>query len=408
MGNINKIIIENKIINWIIFLLFIGMYFPSSFFGVNKYIEIYFYIPLMIVLLFFIFKFKLFNNKKIFFFIGINLLLILFTVIKAAEFQRITWGALPPFFLFSLLICLNFKLENYFKKIITWFNIFIITQIILSWGIILQIDLIQKILLAFFDGNLLTFGLLNEMIVQLKPINTFLTHSIAGFYMFIFFVLNFYTFIFKNKIIYLIISFNFLFFLIFLNSSTSFYFFLISIGLIMFELFNLGNKKVLFFLIFIGCILVFFYYPTIINNYRFTNFDDYYTIRQSNVNGIATRYSKDSRFWFRENYEYIEANPFVGLGLNFNNKLFYTDNGYLLIYLRGSIYLFLLFYIGFINFLKRNIIGNKFFIISIIAYLLFELGYANLLNSRSLYFLPFLILYFNNLINFKKKYVQNN
>ena len=306
------------------------------------------------------------------------------------------------------MICLNFKLENYFKKIITWFNIFIITQIILGWGIILQIDIIQKILLAFFDGNLLTIGLLSEMIVQLKPINTFLTHSIAGFYMFIFFVLNFYTFIFKNKIIYLIISFNFLFFLIFLNSSTSFYFFLISIGLIMFELFNLGNKKVLFFLIFIGCILVFFYYPTIINNYRFTNFDDYYTIRQSNVNGIATRYSKDSRFWFRENYEYIEDNPFVGLGLNFNNKLFYTDNGYLLIYLRGSIYLFLLFYIGFINFLKRNIIGNKFFIISIITYLLFELGYANLLNSRSLYFLPFLILYFNNLINLKKNYAQYN
>ena len=100
MGNINKIIIENKIINWIIFLLFIGMYFPSSFLGVNKYLEILFYIPLIIAILVFIFIFKLFNNKKLFLFIGINLLLILFTYLKMGNFSELLGVLYLHFFYF--------------------------------------------------------------------------------------------------------------------------------------------------------------------------------------------------------------------------------------------------------------------------------------------------------------------
>lgn len=372
-------------------LLFSGFFFPTS---INETMSNSFtyFIGGVLILYFIVFFKKTSNKSALLPSIMIHFLLMIFTLTASIYVSDISTGIYINFICLSLLFLLDLK-EIKIQNLGFPFVLINIIIIILGYGVILQNEVIITFLKNYYTASY--EDLLVYMFASLKPVGTFATHSVAGFVYFLLFYISYETFLKKRKILYLILAINLLILMFFIASNTSLLFLGISVLYIAYATFT-SLKNVLLFIalfLFITLIIYFQFQDNFIVN-SVLNFD-INSVLSGKDNGFSSRYSETSGLM--KTIDYVFDHPFLGLGLTFDSKLTYTDSGFVLYALRGTFLLVIAIYIGFYLFLKRNLNTTFYAHFVFFSFMLFEIGYPSLLVLRILYFLPFMIVYLNNL-----------
>lgn len=375
----------------ILFLYILGLFLPNSTKGlISSDFEIGSNIVLLLVLIYFIYTQKKVDLMSFYIVILINSSLWLSTLLTQANLN--SFGTSISFMNLSLLLCLDFKELKISKK--SYKYTFFLTNIInIALGMLIVFDnanileFIKNYYSAFYDDLLL------YMLSSNKPVNTLASHSLAGFYHFIFFILNILSYKKSGKNIYLIMSIFYMILLWFLSSNTAYLFLGISFIIFVFILFY-KNKILLLFSLFVVFVEYLFNVESV-NHILLNLFTESSNVFKSRENGILSRYSNSGNLI--NNYVYLKENYFVPVGFGNYANLKYGDSGIVEYLLRGSIICLLSILIGFYIFLKRNL-GKKYAVLIFILFVSFEVGFSNFIYFRTLLVLPFLIVYLKLLL----------
>jgi hypothetical protein len=118
-------------------------------------------------------------------------------------------------------------------------------------------------------------------------------------------------------------------------------------------------------------------------------------ILESPTNGLSGRFSDLGTM--RSTMAYLRNKPFSPVGIGYSSNLFFGDSGIIEYYLRGSLPLVVVIYGGLLAFLRKNLLMKRDAWHVFVVILIFELGFTSLTDFHVLYFLPVLIVYFNDL-----------
>jgi len=273
-----------------------------------------------------------------------------------------------------------------------------IINLVLGIGIILQSDAVTNFLqdhYTYFYPELLA-----TMFALRKPVLTFGSHSVAAFYTFLFFWMNLKTFEREKRWVYLFLAVTQTVFSLFLFSFTSFFFFACELVMLISLLLQRGRQSTIRF----AFVLVVVVISAVGMLPRMSIYDpewnyhlvDYATsFLTSTENGPVGRYSSGGDL--AADLKYLGENPLRPVGLSKPNSLFFMDSGPVEYLLRGSLPLLLLIYGGLYIFLCDNMTARRDALALFIVIVLFETGFPILLHLRTLYLLPFFVVYMNGL-----------
>jgi hypothetical protein len=233
-----------------------------------------------------------------------------------------------------------------------------------------------------------------------KPVVMFAAHSIAGFFLYLLFYMCFTMYKKEGKLIQLVFSVLYVWFIFNLSSNGGYIF--VAVATIQLLYYSLKYKTLkalgLISIISVSALFVLEEVMNVINKYS--------TIisrtLSSDQNGISGRYSNDGIL--SGNIDYIKDNIFMPVGFGNSPDLFFGDSGMMEYMLRGSIPLVILMYLGLYLFLKRNLYSNYTAITIFIAVIIIDFGAQTLLSFRTLFILPFLVIYLNDI---HKRKAQN-
>lgn len=382
---------KDTILQNIIFLLFVlGLFLPSS---RNKIITHQLqYVGWGILFILFVSYLLIqrsYNKIQILIAVSINLILFIFTIIS--PFNQYSPGAYLSFLDFSLLICLDLKLPrlgNLFKYLLIGSSFILIIGAFLAVFKLLHID---NLLVKYYSFG--TEWTMVFMVDARKPVLMFGSHSIAAFYYFIFFFLNYHSLKIFKKNLYLIICILFIFIMVLLRSVTGYGFAAIALVIIA-NSFLITPKRAIFLSV-----------PAVaIGIWAFIKFQKLWEAIfnlgvmgtfSSSGNGFLGRY--DSHSLLSSTIDYIKEHPLHPIGLGYSENLFFTDSGPIIYWLRGSIFLVAAMYIGLLGVIMNNSRRAYLGLLLFCFFMLFELGYPNLIYMRTVYLVPFIIAYLNYL-----------
>jgi hypothetical protein len=379
---------KNKINNTILLsMLVIGFFFPTS---INGLISLKLSLIHSFILMFFLFILFIINNlnkKTLLVTLSINLILLYFTTIhlfaNSLNFEKISWGSYIPFVCLSLLYPISFlkiKSTEFLNKVFVLINIIIIT---IGFLIILDFNPVNTFILKYYSMGYQE--LVFNMLASNKPVSMFGSHSIASMFYYIFFYISFHTFMHTKKKFSLLLAICNLVLIFNLNSVSAYILLAIGISQIFLQLF----KRYSFFRIMsIPAAFV------IVVSFIITTKDNAMLVFSSQSNGFLGRYATDGAL--ASNIEYI-TNHLLPVGLWISANLYFTDSGFVVNYLKGSIFLVVAIYLGVFLLLKHNIKNKTTVLTLFVIFCLFEIGYPILSFTRMLYFIPFIITYLHQL-----------
>ena len=319
----------------------------------------------------------------------INASLVFFTLMS--PLTEFAVGSYAYYFLLSLLFCLNLREVRLPHWVLQLPALASLTLIACSAAIILQLPHI----VSFFISHYSAFypELVPSMLAAGKPVLTFGSHSLAGFFFYLFFLLNFKAFqtraskaSFAAAIVFLAVSVP-------LHSVTSYLFIAFAIlqivlhfGLHRRSAFRVGTAVVML----AGAV-----YASQSPTVEAAISAGLKEIVASRTNGLAARYT--SQGTLAPNIDYILQNPLTPTGLRYSSDLWYVDSGPIEYVLRGSVILMLAIYVGLFLFLRDNLHSRASAHLLFGVYVAFEVGFSNLIYLRTLYLLPFIVIYCNAL-----------
>lgn len=362
-------------------LLVIGLFFPSS----KSYDISERYTRFMLFILLFLIVVLLIKNginkQGMKYSIMIISFTFLFTLLGLLKYNtsNLHTGVLLQMLIFALLLMVNYPEINLSIRNL---HIFKLVNIInLTLGFLIVYDNLK--IKDFFLKNYSSFypELLGNMFMNNKPVLYFGSHSIASFFIYLFFYLNFLAYRKNNSKLNLIFSILYIILLFNMKSVTSIILFFITIIQLLYN-YSKKNKKISFILI---PLLLFMLYK----NYDYINILIDKTF-SSNINGFMGRYS--STGVIMQNFEYLKHN-LLPIGVLNIDEIYYTDNGFILNFIRGSIFLTFSIYFGLYKLFSKNIDTKKISLWLFALFFAFEWAFPILYYVRTLYFIPFLISY---------------
>lgn len=327
---------------------------------------------------------------------SLAILLILLIATLFTLLSGIKIGSFMYYLSYITISSIDFKNSEYSKtNNINAYRFFSILVILLGLCMILNIPIINNIEYKFYGAYYQELIPLMQM--GSKPVLTFSTHSVSGFAMFLFFCMSFFTYKKFHMKIDLFLSFGFCFLIVNLKSFTAIMYFVIAIGMI-FTL--LSRKTVIRICVFIGLVII---YMLIFQKSAVNEMSTmiHYILFEKQNNGLTGRYAKGGAM--TKNLSFIKDNLFRPVGFGFDDRLSFVDSGIIEYLLRGSILLVISMYLGFFTFLKNNIDSKLILIILFSAFITFETGFAVLILTKIIFFIPFMITYFEYLSNTNKK-----
>jgi hypothetical protein len=229
------------------------------------------------------------------------------------------------------------------------------------------------------------------MILTNKPVFTFASHSIAGFFFFLFFFMHFQKYKLTNSRINLIISLCFIYLMAMLRSNTAYSFLIIAAITVLSHFFL--HKKILFGIIVCSSLIYAGFHSEQIQEWlNFISFN-FNQVTSSNTNGILGRFGESGNLV--SNINYLESHPFSPIGITTSPGLTNGDSAFIEYLLRGTLLMVMLIYTGFYMFLKRNFVNRRTAITFFVIFLLFDIGYNSLTYFRTLFILPIFIVMLN-------------
>lgn len=282
----------------------------------------------------------------------------------------------------------DLKITKMSDKVFTIINA---VNIGLGFFMVLKVSIVNRLIILLYSD--FHNDLVRLMISFHKPILTFTTHYIASVFFYLFFFICFKSYKYRNRRIDLVFSVGYLALLFYLNSNASIFFLVVGSVQLLFYFFR--HKPIVFYSIssFILIVAMVLYEKTLA---LITNaFEQVSRILLSQNNGLVGRYSSDGIL--KGNIDFIANNPFNPIGYGYTDEMFFGDSGIVLNLLRGSLVLVILVYVALYMFLRRNLNSSKSANLIFGVLLLSELGFPITMYFRTLFILPFVIVYLNYL-----------
>jgi hypothetical protein len=225
------------------------------------------------------------------------------------------------------------------------------------------------------------------------PVLTFGTHSVAGFFLYLFFYLNLRSYAARGGRFFLLAAGVNLALCALLQSVTGYLFFVL--GCAQLATYAVTRRAVAVLLLPVAA-------AGILALALSLNWLDSQEIQStvsrrlgSDVNGFVGRYGTTGRQ--NENIDFLARQPFSPIGFTSPAGLFIADSGPVEFLLRGSVPLLVSAYGGLWLFLRSNLRSRREAWTLFVIFLVFEVGFANLVYLRTVFVLPFVIVYLNAL-----------
>jgi hypothetical protein len=324
----------------------------------------------------------------------VNVALINVIVLACTLFSPLTeyaYGGYIPILLFSVLFCVNVKDIRLTVTTRRLFDAANAINLALAGLLLLQVPGVTDFFLKYY-----AYGydeLVPYMLEEGKPVLTFGSHSLAGFFFYLLFYLTLQTFISLRSKLNLLYAVCYLALLVSLQSFTALVF--AAVATVQLLLCLQWRRSAVATLV--SSVVLLIAAAVIVPELDgFSNFkDDLVEILQRQENGLLGRYSSSGGL--SANMEYIADHPFAPIGLGMSWQLWYADSGPVEYLLKGSFPLLFTVYAGAFLFFRKNLRSRRQGLILFFVFLSFELGYSNLQYIRTQFFLPFLVVYLNGL-----------
>jgi hypothetical protein len=372
-------------------LLAIGLYFPTS---RGAVISIPLYLAsgaslLSVLLLLLLRKRGILSVFAVVNAAAINVILLVCTLFS--PLTEFAYGAYVPILLFSALYCVSVRDIGLTTTTRILFDAANAINIVTAALLLLQVTPVMQF---FLDNYAFAYDdLLPYMLEEGKPVLTFGSHSLAGFFFYLLFYLTFQTFVKAGSKLNLVFAICYLALLTCLYSFTALVFAVVAT--IQLVLHFQWHKSVVAGLVASALLLTaaVLILPRldVLQDFK----EDMLEVTHREDNGLLGRYSSSGGL--STNLEYIAEHPFQPIGLGLSNQLWYADSGPVEYVLRGSFPLLILVYAGAFLFFYKNLKSKRQAIFLFLVFLGFEVGYSNLKYIRTQCLLPFLVVYLNGL-----------
>ena len=383
--------IASRLSVWTVCLLLLtGMYFPTSIEGeITTVLSIVAGSILGVGLLLLIVTCGVAGPPQ--FAIACAVFIIICAATLFSPFTQKAYGALVPLSLLTVLLCVDLRsvpAVSLIGRVFTLVNLINLTGAALLMANLPDVNqfLIQNYS-AFYPE------LVRAMLGAGKPVLTFATHSLAGFAFYIYFYLCLRTHIETGRVLDYLFALSYLLILMLIGSFSSYAFALLAVGQLVLRLrWRRPLMIVVPLVLFIGLAIAWAMPDTSILDEQYAAIMDVLSL---DANGIRGRYV--GRGELTSSIRFITEFPFSPVGAGYSSDLMYGDSGPVEYMLRGSVPLVLAIYGGLWLFFRRNLRSRAqgWFLFGV--FLLFELGFSNLLYFRTQYLMPFVVVYLNSL-----------
>jgi hypothetical protein len=301
-------------------------------------------------------------------------------------------GALFVYGVLSVLFITNLRdigLPHWFGLL--WVTVNII-NIAAGFAIVAGVQPVNDFIIAHYSTAY--DELLPSMLALHKPVLTFGSHSVAAFFLYLFFWTNLQAYKLKGQKLFIVFSVCYLFLTSCLLSVSALVF--AAVGLV--QLTALVWSSVRHKAVWATAALLVmlstaaFWIPAINWN---ASTEVVKGILQDPNNGLSGRLLPGGTMYY--DLQYLQQHPFSPVGASFREGLMLGDNGPVEYMLRGSVPFLLLIYGGLYYFLRRNLIIRPHAYFLFAAIVLFELGITTLINLRALFLIPVFVVYLNSL-----------
>ncbi len=229
------------------------------------------------------------------------------------------------------------------------------------------------------------------MVLLRKPVFTFGSHSLAGFFYFLVFYLNFESWRVQRRPADLALALACIAAGIFLTSVTAAV--LMSVALVL-VFFGTGRARWPLFgtLLLAGGVAGWYYRHELADLVAVSNM---LTSFESSASGLSGRFGRDGNLL--GSLEAIRSLPLRPIGVSASSTVFFGDSGPVEYLLRGSWPLLLAVYGGLALFLWHNLRWRRHALVLFAVTVAFEVGMTVLTYHRFVYFLPFAVMHLNYL-----------
>ena len=306
------------------------------------------------------------------------------------------YGIFAQFSLLALLLALDLGKVSPGRFVDAIFIAGNIINIAFGIAIIAGNEWVGQFLVSFYSASYPE--LVPNMVSLHKPVLAFGTHSLAGFFVYLFFWINWETFKIRRNTLTLCLGLSNFVLLLGLTSFTSFAFSAMAFTQIGVWLRKRSRKAFGAFTL-AGVITVscgIWMVNTQPENWGYSLTEVSKGLPDPEGSGLLARYGSGGNQ--REIVEYVASHPLSPIGFNIIPYLVPGDSGPLNYVLRGSVPLVFLIYIGLYQFLRYNSHSRKFALAFFLIVLVFETGFAALPYIRTLYLLPFCVVYLNRIV----------
>lgn len=307
---------------------------------------------------------------------------------------RFGWGIFAEFGLVALLFALDLRRVRSGRVVNAAFVI--ANVLIIAGGIAILVgnDWIVQFLTAFYTQ--FYPELVPAMLSLHKPVLTFGTHSLAGFFLYLFFWLNWETYRIRGKRLALFFALSEFILLVAVMSFTSFALSVLALAQMGIWLWKRSRKQ--FAIAVLSIALAGFFGTRLFG-------DEISTLVQtpemmgvllnSDLGGPLARYGPGGDL--RATIGYLFDHPLSPIGFTASSSIYIVDSGPLEYLLRGSIPLLLLIYAGLYRFLRYNLSSRYHALTLFFVIIAFETGFTALSYFRTAYLLPFFVVYLKQL-----------
>lgn len=317
-------------------------------------------------------------------------LLLVFTFTSGVSTLRL--GALPPYLLASMMFLTDLRDIRMPEWSTRLWLIVNCVNVVAGIAIVLGNQTVDNFIIAHYSAGYDT--LVSNMLMWRKPVLTFGTHSVAAFFLYVFFWINLQAYKARRQWWLLMLAISYLILTAFLLSVSAVAFAFTGLIQIFFFVWSSLRRKFLWAVIFVVLLLlvVLVWGSALAQSGADKVVLD---IVQNPGSGYLGRFLPGGSMYY--DLQYIAEHPFSPVGASFKDDMVAGDGGIVEYLLRGSLPLLLLMYGGLLYFLRRNLQSHSqayFFFGIIVA---FEIGMTTLANNRALFLYPAMVVYLNHL-----------
>lgn len=376
-----------------VLLLWTGLYFPNSIGGVQS--SLFFAISLAVALCLFLYlAWKDGTRPRAVTFLSLPIMIILIACTFSAQPFRFGWALFALYSLLALLLALDLKRVYPGRFVNAAFVAANLLNIASGIAILIGNEWMGHFLSAFYSQ--FYPELVQTMADLHKPVLTFGTHAAAGFFSYVFFWLNWETYKARRKTHSLFFAFCQFILLVALTSFTSLA--LAALALVQMSIwFWKYNRKSLaataLCILLVSPSVVHFVEDQIADSEVRAELAGEYL--NSEIGGPLGRYGSGGSE--RGKVTQLLEHPLSPYGLAMPSDFSMVDSGPLEYLLRGSVPLLVLIYFGLYRFLRHNLASRSHSLTLLLLIISCESGFTLLTYVRTLYLLPFFVIYLNQI-----------